>query len=77
MNKQVSFDINCKNGLISPNNGNSVTLTIEDCDRDDLIEIAKDCTSIGEIIDSIGESEVLEHIGVDSVKKHFGLTEIE
>lgn len=37
MANQISFDINCKNAGISPNGNSSVTISIEDCDKSDLI----------------------------------------
>lgn len=76
-NNEISFDINCKNAGISPNNGSSVTITIDDCDKNDLIEIVKDCTSLADIIDALDESEVLDYIGVSKVKEYFNLTETE
>lgn len=76
-NNEVSFDINCRNACINPNNGNSVTITIDDCDKNDLIEIVKDRTSLADIIDALDESEVLDYIGVSKVKEYFNLTETE
>lgn len=77
MSKQISFDINCKSGLLSPNGNNSVTITIEDCDKDDLIEIVKDLVSVSDIVSSLDSEEVLDSIGIDEVKKHFNLTDTE
>lgn len=77
MANQISFDINCKNASISPNGNSSVTITIVDCDKSDLIETVRDTCSIKEIIDYLDESEVLDFIGVDAVKKYFELTEID
>lgn len=77
MNNQISFDINCKNAGLSPNGNSSITISVEDCDKSDLIETVRDACSIREIMDYLDESEVLEFIGVDSVKKYFELTEID
>lgn len=75
--QQISFDINCKHVSVSPNGNNSVTVTIEDCDNDELLDITIDLISSADLIDSLDESEILDHIVVDKVKKYFELTEIE
>ena len=74
-NRDVSFDINCKNVGISPNGYNSITVTIEDCDKIDIIDLVKDILSIDEVVDNFDEEIILDKIGVDTVKKYFGLTE--
>lgn len=75
--QEISFDINCKHASVSPNGNSSVTVTIEDCDNDDMLEITMDLISSVDLIDALDESEILDHIGVDKVKKYFGLTETE
>lgn len=35
----ISFDINCENVAVSPNNGRSVTVSLSDVSQSDLIEI--------------------------------------
>ena len=69
MRQDFSFDMNCKSGLISPNGNNSVTITIEDCDKDDVLGMF----DIQEFIDHFGLKGVLDQIGEQDCISHFGL----
>lgn len=77
MSKRVSFDINCKYASINPNGNNSITVTIDECDEDDLISMVIGSVSLVDIMSQLDESEILDHIGVAKVKSYFDLTENE
>lgn len=53
-----SFDLNCKNASISPNGNSSVTLTLEDVDKTDVLDLF----DIPECLDYFGEDEVIGQI---------------
>jgi len=76
MSKGISFDINCQEVSISPNGNRSITVTVGECDEDDL-DIVTDSVSLVNIMSRLDESEILDHIGVAKVKSYFDLTENE
>lgn len=66
-----SFDINCANVTVNANNGNSVTATIDDAEKGDILDLF----DAQEMIDHIGVKDMLDQIGEDEVRKHFNIQE--
>jgi len=55
MARDFSFDVNCKNASISPNGNSSVTITLEDVDKSDVLGLF----DIPEFLDHFGEDDVI------------------
>lgn len=57
-NNQFSFDINCANVSISPNSSRSVTVTLEDVEKTDVMDLF----DTQEFIDHFGEDVVIDQL---------------
>lgn len=56
MAREISFDLNCTNAGVSPNGRDSVTVSLQDVDITDIIEL-------------IGIEDLIRYHGVDSFLK--------
>lgn len=78
--------IDCREMQVSQSGYNSLSVTLEGVDGDDLLSAVKDNDlqadvlsgmSISEVIDAFGQDEILDHIGRTEVIDYFEIKECE
>lgn len=60
-----TFDLNCRNASISPNGNSSVTLTLEDVDKSDVLDLF----DIPEAVDHFGSKEIIAYLDESELEK--------
>ena len=67
----MKIDINCKSANIRPNGYNTISVDIEDCDQDSILdEFTED-----EVIKHFSMENILDSIGKDECMEYFDLIE--
>lgn len=65
MANTISFDINCGGASLSANTSRTVSITIEDAEKSDVMDLF----DIQEFIDHFGEKDVISYIDNNTLSK--------
>lgn len=61
--RTFSFDLNCTSATISPNGNRTVTVTLEDVEKSDVMDLF----DAVDFLDHFGENTVIENIDTDKL----------